>query len=276
MLNRFLMFIHTMLASNWITQRHFLKQPTPLAYHHPLETTVFNTLTASPSGMFVHWGAYESGKSTAVRHAGVRLQAEGRFVILLHGFDQSYHKSTRNWFRQSVGVPDDDARPISAFFNQPTTIIIDHFESLVKLHEDTLDFLRELSGDSSISNRFNVLLVVTSWERAIELRDVVGCKVVGSPSRWTRDQLETLFSTLPDRDKYQGNKDELLRLATLSGTAGYLTFSVSTGRADSAHASIHDLEWRKGTAALDGGTTEVGRFPDKNGIFHHKDLKNIC
>ena len=272
MLNQFLMWIHTMLASNAITQRHFLKPPTPLAFHHPLETTIFETLNTSSSGMFVHWGVYESGKSTAVRHAGVRLQAEGRLVILLHGFDQSYHRSTRNWLRRGVGVPDDDTRPISAFFNQPTTIVIDHFESLVILNGDTLDLLRELSDDSSISNKFNILLVVTSWERAIELRDAAGCKVVGSPSRWTRDQLETLFSTLPGRDKYHGDKDELMRLATLSGTAGYLTFSVGICRADSAQASIHDLEWRKGTAALDGWTTEVGRFPDKNGIFHHEDL----
>jgi hypothetical protein len=143
-----------------------------------------------------------------------------------------------------------------------------------------------------------VLLVVNSWERAQELVDA-GCKLVpcDSPARWTGDQIESLFSTLPDKviSKVGEKKDELLRLSTLSGTPGFLIFEAySEQLPDARHAAMHDLEWRKGIRALyesrqELGTTrqdikslcepllelEPGRFPDRNGIYHHEDLRSL-
>ncbi len=98
-----------------------------------------------------------------------------------------------------------------------------------------------------------------------------------SPSRWTEAQLKALFASLPAaiQEKYNEDtdkKDRLLRLSTLSGTPGYLTFSEVCPR----HASILDLEWRKGTDALGSKSLgDTGRFPDKDGIFHHEDIRSI-
>jgi hypothetical protein len=50
----------------------------------------------------------------------------------------------------------------------------------------------------------------------------------------------------------------------------------------SRHAAMHDLEWRRGMKALYGQTqldlaphVEEGRFPDRIGIYHHKDLATL-
>ncbi len=52
----------------------------------------------------------------------------------------------------------------------------------------------------------------------------------------------------------------------------------SSGFAESA---MHDLEWRRGMNALHGGRFELaphaaeGRFPDRNGTYHHEDLAGL-
>ncbi len=71
-----------------------------------LETVFFDTLNASKSGLFLHWGTYGSGKSIAAENAALRLQSEcGGAVIMLHGYVFVCHQKTGAWLRQSVGLP---------------------------------------------------------------------------------------------------------------------------------------------------------------------------
>jgi hypothetical protein len=286
MFTRFFSAIRVAYVVNLISLRHTLKQEVDFKYRHPVENTLFNTLSSSSSGVFVHWGVYESGKTTAVRDAAWRLQDRGgRLVICVSGYDFSgWRGLTRGeWFRKAIGIPDDSHEPLSDFFTkQATTIIIDNADSLMNddaRASDTVDFVKALATESAMTGRFNVLLVLTSWERAKELLDT-GCKLVPDdlPARWTGDQLDALFTTLPaDMISSVGDrKDELLRLSTLSGTPGFMTFEAWNANFESRHAVVHDLEWRKGTKVLYDKDLQPyeGRFPDKYGIFHHEDLRS--
>ena len=253
---------------------------------HSLESAFVDTLNASRSGLFLHWGAYGAGKSVAAESAALRLQnACGRTAIVLHGYDFIYDRGTAAWLRQSVGVPPDlTATPLSAFFRRPTTLILDHFDLMVRdaRIEDTLECLRDLARESAATQKFNVLLLLTSWERALELRDAVpGSRLIASPSRWTETELNTLYNTLPQhiQGKWasQPSKQslpDLMRLAALAGTPGYLAFAAQSGFACPQQAARLDLEWRKGSRALalsEKGerSDETGTFPDRNGIFNH-------
>lgn len=280
MLEKFVKLIHVAYISNIINAKHTLQPLKVTSYHHPIENYMFKVLNNSYAGTFVYWGVYESGKTTAVRNTGLRLQEAGRSVILLHGYDFSWHKKMHHWLKHSVGVPVDTAEPISTFFIKPTTIIIDHFDMMMKDErvDGILEFLRELSIESTDSCKFNILLVVTSWERALQLRKN-GEKILDHPTRWTGDHLNALFSTFPGlytpQWNYQEKSDEILRISTLAGTPGVLIEGLER-IPNEKRASILDLEWRKGTLALEGKLHDniVGRFPDKNGIFHWDDLKS--
>ena len=280
-----------------IIARHRIERPLTLAYHHPLVDTLVDELNGSV-GVFVHWGVYESGKSTAVREAAWRLQENAKNqVIKLQSFDFHVNQPIQQELRRLIGVPADMSdKPIAEFFIQPdTTLVIDHADQLMRdkdrRGDEMLEMVRGLIKESEATQKFNVLLVVTSWERAKELVDA-GCKLVpgDAPARWTREQLETLFATASEqvREKVGERKDEFLRLTTLSGTPGFLTYEAFNEKYDPRHAAMHDLEWHKGIKALYNPEQELpewwsgspsrtteGRFPDRNGIYHHGDLKHI-
>jgi hypothetical protein len=293
MLEQFFATMRVAWISGQIAARHTLGRPKVLAFHHPLAETLFNTLKTESSGVFVHWGVYESGKSTAARQAAWRLQEEaGRQVIGFNGFEFPWLKPPEKRLRHAIGVPKDMTdEPLSEFFTRDTTIIIDHFDMFVRdkdnVGDETLEWVIKLIEESQQTKKFNMLLIVTSWERAQELVDV-GCKLVpgDAPARWTRDDLETLYASLPDKSRriMSEKEDELLRLATLSGTPGFLTYEVMSDRKrfSSRHAAMHDLEWRRGMkglykqAHLDlSPHVETGRFPDRNGVYHHEDLQEF-
>jgi hypothetical protein len=281
-----------------INMRHRLQSPKALDYHHhPLEQSLFDHLRTSKSGVFVHWGVYESGKTTVARNAAWRLQEEAqRQVIFFSGFEFTYSTLSVKSLRKKIGVPEDmDSKALTDFFMQDkkTIIMIDHFDMFMcsskneNAVEETLDMVRELIKESEATQKFNVLLIITSWERAKELVDA-GCTLVpgDAPARWTGEQLESLFDTLQDKreDMMVGEKKkELLRLATLAGTPGFLSHEAhSQGICfGTRHAAMFDLEWRRGMNALYGGHFELGsnvkegRFPDRNGIYHHEDLKSL-
>jgi hypothetical protein len=273
-----------------ISARHRLEPSNVLPFHHPLAETMFSTLKKERSGVFMHWGVYESGKSTAARQAAWRLQNEtGKQVMLLQSYDIQWKRKGENWLRRAIGVPEDmDDKPMTDFFTQDTTIIIDHFDMFMcdkdNHGNETLELVIKIIEESEQTKKFNVLLVVNSWERAQELVDA-GCKLLpgDAPARWTRDQLETLYASLSDkvRSTMSGKEDELLRLATLSGTPGFLTFAAHGERISPKYAAMHDLEWRRGMNALYGRHFELapnvkeGRFPDRNGIYHHEDLQSL-
>jgi hypothetical protein len=301
MFNEFFMTMRVAWVVSQISARHRLERPLALAYHHPLVDTLVDELNGSV-GVFVHWGVYESGKSTAVREAAWRLQENAKNqVIKLQSFDFHVNQPIQQELRRLIGVPKDMSdKPISKFFIQPdTTLVIDHADQLMRdkdrRGDEMLEMVLELIKESEATNKFNVLLVVNSWERAQELVDA-GCKLVpsGASARWTREQLEALYGTLSDKakDRVGGKKDELLRLATLSGTPGFLTYeiNVDSKHFGSRHAAMHDLEWHKGIKALYNPQQELpewcsgspagiimdeGRFPDRNGIYHHADLARL-
>jgi len=283
-----------------IAVRHRLPQTPTLPYHHPLVQTLVDELNGS-TGVFVHWGVYESGKSTAVREAGWILQEKaGNLVISLQSYNCLCSERRYEKVRRAIGVPKDMYdKPLSDFFNKPdTTILIDHFDEFMydrkdkdrtfdeKYAAETIQMVLDLIKESASTQKFNVLLVVTSWERAKELVNL-GCKLIPSdtPARWTKEQLETLFDTLPEtvKSKVGEKRDEIMRTVSLSGTPGFLTFHAhSDQRFDSRYATMHDLEWHRGMKALYNQHdldlaphTEEGRFPDKNGIYHHEDLAPI-
>ena len=81
------------------------------------------------------------------------------------------------------------------------------------------------------------------------------------------------------REKVGERKDKFLRLTTLSGTPGFLTYEAFNEKYDPRHAAMHDLEWHKGIKALYNPQHELpewcsgspasismdeGRFPDRN------------
>jgi hypothetical protein len=290
MLEQFFATIRVAWVAGQITARHRLGSPRVLAFHHPLVETLFDTLKTESSGVYVHWGVYESGKSTAAIQAAWRLQEEAeRQVIDFNGFEFSWLKPPVKRLRHAIGVPVDMTdKPLSEFFTRDTTIIIDHFDTFLRdknnVGDETLEWVIKLIEESEQTKKFNVLLIVTSWERAQELVDA-GCKLVpgNTPARWTSQQLETLYATLPYKvtSEIGERKDELLRLSTLSGTPGFLTYEAFSERKrfSTSHAAMHDLEWRRGMkglykqAQLDlSPHVEEGRFPDRNGVYHHEDL----
>jgi hypothetical protein len=299
MFNEFFTAIRVAWVVGQISARHRLERPLALAYHHPLVDTLVSELNGSV-GVFVHWGVYESGKSTAVREATWRLQVRsGNQIITLQSFDFRFGQPRLQELRRLIGVPADMSNePLSEFFTRPdTTLVIDHADQLMRDKDSSsgemLEMVMELIKESEATKKFNVLLVVNSWERAFELVRV-GCKLIpaNAPARWTWEQLDTLYDTLSDKakDRVGERKDELLRLATLSGTPGFLTFEAHKEKYDSRHAAMHDLEWHKGIKALYNPQQELpewcsgspasismdeGRFPDRNGIYHHADLASL-
>ena len=261
---------------------------------HPAEDAILSALVKDGSDISVYWGVYESGKTVATWNAGLKLQQRDRLCIVLSGLDLTFHAPQRDFnsiLRRRIGVPDDH-ESLSKYITRPTSIIIDDFDILSKKIDETIGPIRELNTST--------LLVVSSWERALELRDNYGCKLIepAGIGRWTVDQLVSLFLTLPQsiQDMCSGKeREELLRLSTLAGAAGFLTFSIhekqqhaGTHQSMTKRAEILATEWRNGINALTTTTTTttssgggevvvivgasscgaVGRFPDKNGIFH--------
>lgn len=279
MIHRLISAIRIAYVSNIITHRHVFEKPFE-AYQHPVVDEMFMQLKDSKSGVFVHWGVYESGKSTAAKQVAWRLQQEeGRTCILMHGYDFILKRTLREWFKVGIGVSAAAKEPVSNFFIKPTTIIIDHFDVLMhdRRVEDTMKFLRELASESETTQKFNVLVLLTSWERAVQLRDE-GCYTIILPptlsSRWTKEQLASLFCILSIRDTWKDDeKEELLRLAAISGTPGDLTAAIHGGKNCVKRAAMLEREWQMGEKALlnlEAAECEngVGRFPDRNGIFH--------
>jgi hypothetical protein len=226
--------------------------------------------------MYVHWGVYESGKSWAASNAAIRLQNEhAKVVMLRHGWDFTYKTTVRDWLRVSIGIPNDyvDAK-ISTFLpdTSRTVMIVDHPDFLLKHYGATslVDSLRELE--------IPVLILVNSWERAVELKNS-GCQLLGEPgfARWTEDELNELLKTYPEEIHAKDSATwlSLMGVGVLSGSpgifsAGYHERGEKSKSANLRRAQLMHMEWQNGMRALQGqdmGDT-TGRFPDKNGVFH--------
>ena len=263
--------IHTAWISAQIVARHDHSGPRR-GLEHRLENAIVETLgKPNNADVYVHWGAYESGKTWAARNAAIRLQAEGKLVMLAHGYDFSYRHDFRSWLRISMGIPKDceNDKP-SAFFpsNKQTVLIVDHPDYLIKQYgeNDLVNSLYRLG--------IPVLLLVSSWERAIDLKKQ-GCLLLGEPGfgRWTEQELDNMYDTFPEqlKRKVEANKPELRECARLSRSPGILEFeSHDEFKPNMRRAKLIAAEWENGIRALNGEDMQgvVGKFPDKDGTFH--------
>ena len=236
-----------------------------------LEDAIVSTLSKPASEVYVHWGAYESGKSWAARNAAIRLKAEGKFVMLMQGFDFTFKKDIYSWLRIGIGIPEDQSNhKISTFFptDKQTVLIIDHAEYIIKTY-----------GETNLVNTLYtlgipVLILVSSWERAVDLKKQ-GCMLLGPTllGFWTQQELDTLYNTFSEhlKRKVEANKPELRECALLAGSPGILVFeSHDEFKPSMRRAKLIAAEWENGIRALNGEDMQgvTGRFPDKNSNFH--------
>jgi len=276
---------------------HTLKGEAPGGFNHPMEDSMYAALRQGKKSdqdedgdtcgveIFVHWGVYESGKTWAARNVGFRLQEEDETrVMFLRGYDHTFQlKSVREWLRLSMG-DDGGVTPLKPG-NSPTVVIIDHFDQVLDHYGlvDTVHALRtELRGQKNQQGVavVKVLLLVTSWELALELRDDGKCKLVSSDAacgRWNYDHLVGAWKTLPLKTRLQWTDEEhtnLLRLCVETGAVGDLMFHVTQKSSFNEQrlarrGSLLGNEWSMGIRALDGHAEpgEVGVFPNRHGRF---------
>lgn len=270
--------IHTAWIAGQIVARHTQVGSPKGITHTRLEDTMVDTLGSSKTDprIYVHWGAYESGKSRAASNAQFRLQEMGKLVMLVHGWDFTHLKSAREWLRVGLGVPTDRAQDKLSMFlpgDRQAVLIIDHADLLVKKYgeNDILEAVSELD--------IPVLMLFSSWDRALDmLTKHYGCKLLGDEpglGRWNTEDLAKLYESFPEhiKEKAKTRKWDLARCANLSGSPGILQFETYTSdpRGPSMHrAELINREWINGIRALNGEDMQgvTGRFPDKDHNFH--------
>jgi hypothetical protein len=275
--------LHTAWIGILIAERHQHTGPRR-GLQHRLEDAIVDTLSKPSPNIYVHWGAYESGKTRAASNAAIRLQAEGKLVMLWHGYDFSFKNDLRSWLRTSIGIPADrSSDKISTFFpaDRPAVLILDHAEYLLKQYgeKDLVETLETLG--------IPVLILVGSWERALDLKKQ-GCLLLGPTllGFWTEHELGMLYDTFPERlkRKVEANKPDLRECARLAGSPGILVFESHDECKPNMHrARLIEAEWHNGIRALNGEDMQgiTGRFPDKEGVFHwdaelnHKEAKAV-
>jgi hypothetical protein len=274
-----MVFLHNAVITQGIFNRHMIHTGERKGLPSRLEDEIVHVLsreTCTSPEVYVHWGVYESGKSRAARNAAIRLQGGGigaKLVMLSHGWDFTHKTKLRDWLRISIGIPDDRAEDKLSLFlphKNETVMILDHPESLIKQYgaNEMVDGLRELG--------IPVLIMVTSWERAVELKRA-GCVLVGEPGfgRWTEDELNDLYQSFPEsvREKCKPIRLELAGTSVMSGSPGVLFHECHHGQKASTNmlrARLMQNEWINGMRALQGQDMGeiTGRFPDKQGTFH--------
>ena len=263
--------IHTSYIVAKIAELHHHAGPRR-GLQHRLEDVMIDTLSRPGArNIYVHWGAHESGKSWAAENAAVRMDKAGKFVMLCRGWGFGPGLDLKSWLRVSIGIPDDRAKDkLSTFFpaDKQAALIIDHPEYLIKQFGekglvDTLDTLG-----------IPVLILVSSWERAVNLKRE-GCLLLGEPGlgRWTQQELDNLYDTFPERlkRKVETCKPEVRECAVLAGSPGILEFESHDDIKPNMHrARLIGAEWDNGIRALKGEdmTGITGRFPDKDSVFH--------
>jgi hypothetical protein len=270
----------------------------PGGFSHPMEDSMYAALSQKKSAstpeedggsscgveIFVHWGVYESGKTWAARNVGFKLQEEEEArVMFLRGYDHTFQlKSVREWLRLSIGGDD---TPLKTG-DSPTVVIIDHFDQVLDHYglADTVHALRRELRDKDKQRVVKVLLLVTSWELALELRDDGKCKLVcqdAACGRWTYDQLGGVWDTLPLKTRLQWTDEDrakLLRLCVETGAVGDLVFHVEeksrfSDKNLARRGAVLNNEWSMGIRALDGHAEpgDVGVFPDRHGRYRYPE-----
>ena len=274
-MGQILQSIHTVWIASSIVVRHTQKG-VPHGITHILEKTMVNTLNKSTPKIYVHWGAYESGKSRAASNARFRLQNDhDKLVMLTYGWEFTYMATAREWLRAWMGVPKDRAQDKLSMFlpeNKQTVLMIDHADFLVKRfgEKDVAEAIHELN--------IPALILFSSWERAVDMIKQDGCQLLGEPGlgRWHWRELAKLYASFPEdiRKHADTRKDELRQCAILSGSPGILQFETysikNTKSPNMLRAQLINQEWENGIRALSGEDMQgvTGRFPDKDHTFH--------
>lgn len=271
--------LYVAFIAQLVRQKHALNEKVRFLpyFPHRLEGELVQTLSQA-EGVYVHWGVCGSGKNRATEQAALKLQnVHGRTVILLSGLDLVLRPNDwLKFLKFRIGLPEDE--PMSTYLTYPTTLIITHFDYVLKTNPKTLEDLKELKGEC-VGCCFNALLVMESWENAMTLKDV---PALASPCRWTREELDGLFASLPAaiQDRWSPQQyDAVLSHAVLAGTPAFLIDVLEENRGVPRiglwRAALLDLEWQMGTRALKDESLpwDAGRFPDKNMRYHWEDIK---
>lgn len=275
----------------------------PGGFSHPMEDSMYAALSQKVKSdkdqdqdqdtcgveIFVHWGVYESGKTWAARNVGFKLQEEEETrVMFLRGYDHNFQlKSVREWLRLSIGGDEEESTSLKTG-DSPTVVIIDHFDPVLDHYglADTVHALRrELRDRDKDKQRVvKVLLLVTSWELALELRDDGKCKLVSQDAacgRWNYDHLVGAWKTLPLYTRLQWTDEEhtnLLSFVVETGAVGDLVFHVEeksrfSDKNLAKRGAVLNNEWSMGIRALDGHAEpgDVGVFPDRHGRYRYPE-----
>ena len=273
--------LYTAFISHQIIQKHAL----PLAPYSPgahVPSRLVGTFSRQhPEGLvFVHWGAYESGKSRAAEVASARLQQfSGKPVMLLQGYRMDHLTTLRKWLRRDIGIPLDwQGDTLTAFIpdDKQALVILDHGDMVLSKYgaSDTYEALRALGVP--------VLVLVSSWEHALDLKKL-GAQLLGTPgfARWTRAELIQLFQTRPESRRHRDcYTDDFMACATLSGCPGILIndaffygITEPVSGPNLLRARLIDAEWKNGIRALHGEDMQgvTGRFPAKDGKFYWEE-----
>ena len=254
---------------------------------HRSEQLIVDSLKDS-CDLFVHWGVFECGKTIASRNAAQRLQDEhGRLVVFKKGYDCIVGRGGDLY--RKLGLPSSSPeKPFSSFLRdgeRPATLILDHFDDFVwrdiRDSEEACRAFVDLVWDARSSRKFNLMVVVTSWEQAQEIIRLTGARLIGDnpeSARWTAAELLALYHTAQRRQdptamrRSKKEYDEVLNLAIKGGSPGLLMYGLTdmeSIKASGRRAKLYKNEWTNGILALSGGTPNgKGAFPDRNGVFH--------
>jgi hypothetical protein len=274
--------LHTARVSHQIVQMHTLPPVHSRAgFRLPsrLEDAIVGVFSRPhpEDQVFVHWGAYESGKSLASKVAAARLQQDmGKPVILLQGYHMNTLTTLRKWLRQDIGIPPDRPRDtLSAYIpeGKQALVIFDHADMVLSKYgvSETYGSLKELGVP--------VLVLVSSWEHALDMKKL-GAQLLGTPgfARWTEAELVQLYHSRPESRRFRDcYTDGFLACATLSGCPGILINDLSlygisepVSGPNMLRARLIDAEWRNGIRALHGEDMQgvTGAFPTHEGKFN--------
>jgi hypothetical protein len=250
-----------------ITTRHALKAPRSFLPSRLEDTLVGMFSRPVDNQVYVHWGPFESGKSTAAYNAAYRLQQMGSIIMFIRGYDFYWCKDIREWLRLSIGL-DKEIEMHELYQLLPAEkrklVILDHADmALIKFGSQVFySALKELNMPT--------LVFVSSWEHVVDLQNL-GAELIGQPgfSRWTRKELSQLYNSLNKSDRECVASSEVMEVAVLAGCPGEL-INDAFSKPNMLRAKLIDAEWKNGIRALNGKDMKnvKSRFPDKNGVFH--------
>jgi hypothetical protein len=190
--------------------------------------------------VLVYWSPFSSGKTYALKDLTVKLQNSETYVKYIDGEDSVGCTTSSEFLFRSIGLPKEsivgdigNVLPDSSGSTK-TTIIIDHFEALMRF-PDTESLIRALARECYDKNAYRVLLCITPLDQAVSVLKWNGGHKIRlafwpHAARWDSPILDALvrkeFSTLaPDQIA------DVVRYASICGSPGQCcTFNMLRGK----------------------------------------------